>query len=73
MNSAQRLIRSQIALAVRLRPDDQETIERLRLELKVSKTESNIRALLEATPLAPDVDQRARLASLLLADHQLAS
>lgn len=64
MNSEQNRLRAKLAHAARFRPDDAETLDRLRAELKTSRLEEHIRAVVDGWPPL-NAEQRDRLAILL--------
>jgi hypothetical protein len=65
MNPQQNRLRGRIGASVRHRPDDQETADHLRRELKASLAEDYIRALVSDPP-CPTTEQRVKLASILV-------
>lgn len=62
-------LRSKIALITRYQPENVQVIEEAKRDLRVSRAEDYLRELLAATP-PPTTEQRARLATQLLAAFQ---
>ena len=64
MKPPQNRLLGQLAAAIRHHPDDVETVDALRRELKVSRAEDYVTELVSTEP-APTAGQRSRLAALL--------